>query len=102
MIYASMADQAENLIQFVNIIGSLFYGTLLGMFLSGFFIRYLKATAVFWGAVVAESVIIYLYTFQKEQVAFLHYNFISCALVVLVALIVQLVLNKTQIKKAGV
>jgi Na+/proline symporter len=102
MIYASMADQAENLIQFVNIIGSLFYGTLLGMFLSGFFIRYLQATAVFCGAVVAESVILYLFMFRKEQVAFLHYNFISCALVVLVALIVQLALNKTQIKKAGV
>lgn len=102
MIYASVADQAENLIQFVNIIGSLFYGTLLGMFLSGFFIRYLKATAVFWGAVVAESVILYLYIFRKEQVAFLHYNFISCALVVLVGLIVQFILNQLKTKKAEV
>lgn len=102
MLYASMADQAENLIQFVNIIGSLFYGTLLGMFLTGFFIKYIKSTAVFIGALVAESVILYLYLFRKEQVAFLHYNFISCAVVVLVGLMVQFILNSTQTKKAEI
>ena len=101
MIYASVADQAENLIQFVNIVGSLFYGTLLGMFLTGFFIPYIRSTAVFFGAVMAEVLIFYLYLFRKEQVAFLHYNFISCATVVLIGLIIQFTLNQSPIKKAG-
>lgn len=102
MLYASVADQAENLIQFVNIIGSLFYGTLLGMFLTGFFIPYIRSTAVFWGAVVAETVIFYLYVFKTDQVAFLHYNFISCAIVVLVGISIQFMLNTTKTKKAGI
>lgn len=102
MIYASIADQAENLIQFVNIVGSLFYGTLLGMFLTGFFIPYIRSTAVFWGAILAEIFIFYLYIFKKEEVAFLHYNFISCAIVVVLGSLIQFLQNNTQIKKAGV
>jgi len=102
IFYASVANQAENLIQFVNIVGSLFYGTLLGMFLTGFFIPFIRSTAVFVGAIIAESVIIYLYLFQKEEVAFLHYNFISCFTVVLVGLMVQWGIHTFQTKKAGV
>jgi SSS family solute:Na+ symporter len=92
MIFASLASQAENLIQFVNIIGSLFYGTILGVFLSAFYIKYLKATPVFVGAVVAELFILYLYFFQREAVAFLHYNYIGCFVVIAVAFVVQQVL----------
>ena len=98
MIYASMANQAENLIQFVNIVGSLFYGTLLGMFLAGFYISYLKSTAVFVGALVAESLILYLYFFQHEAVAFLHYNYISCGTVLAVALLYQFIFAGKSIK----
>ncbi|MFM9075952.1 MAG: sodium:solute symporter [Bacteroidota bacterium] len=89
MVYASLVDQAENLIQFVNIIGSLFYGTLLGMFLTGFFIPYIRSRAVFIGALVAEGTILYIYTIHRDAVAFLHYNYISCAIVVVVGLLVQ-------------
>jgi len=98
MIYASMANQAENLIQFVNIIGSLFYGTLLGMFLAGFYIPYLKSTAVFIGALVAESIILYLYFFQRDAVAFLHYNYISCGVVLVVAVLYQFLLAGGKVK----
>ena len=94
MLYASLADQAENLIQFVNIIGSLFYGTLLGMFLAGFFIPYLRSTAVFIGALVAECFILYLYTFHRDAVAFLHYNYISCGIVIIVAFLVQFLIGE--------
>lgn len=94
MIFASLASQAENLIQFVNIIGSLFYGTILGVFLSAFYIRYLKATPVFIGAVVAELFILYLYFFQREAVAFLHYNYIGCLVVIGVAFLVQMLQPK--------
>lgn len=92
MIFASIADQAENLIQFVNIVGSLFYGTILGIFLSAFYIKYLTSNAVFIGALVGEAIILYLYKFTS--VAFLLYNIIGCVAVILVAFVVQFLTQK--------
>ncbi len=87
MLFASVANQAENLIQFVNIVGSLFYGTILGIFLSAFYIKYLKSTAVFVGGIVGEAIILYLYFYT--DVAFLMYNIIGCVAVIVVAFILQ-------------
>ena len=87
MLFASIANQAENLIQFVNIIGSLFYGTILGIFLSAFYIKYLKSNAASFAAIIAEFVILYCYFFT--EIAFLLYNIIGCALVVGLGLIFQ-------------
>lgn len=92
MLSANIADQAENLIQFVNIIGSLFYGTILGIFLSAFYIKYLKSTSVFIGGLVGEAVILYLYKFT--DVAFLLFNIIGCVVVIGVALMVQLMSSR--------
>ncbi len=75
MLFASIANQAENLIQFVNIIGSLFYGTILGIFLSAFYIKYLKSNAASFAAIIAEFVILYCYFFT--EIAFLLYNIIG-------------------------
>ncbi len=93
MFFASIANQAENLIQFVNIVGSLFYGSLLGIFVTAFFIKYVKSTAVFVGGLVGELVILYLYFFQREAVAFLLYNIIGCLVVVVTAVLVQFVMG---------
>ncbi len=87
MVFASVADQAENLIQFVNIVGSLFYGTILGIFLSAFYFKYLKSTAVFVGGLVGEVIILYLFFYT--DVAFLLYNIIGCIAVVAVAFLIQ-------------
>ncbi len=87
ILFASLANVAENLIQFVNIVGSLFYGTILGIFLSAFYIPYIKSTAVFVAAIVAELIILYLYFYT--DVAFLLYNIIGCVAVIVLALIVQ-------------
>jgi len=89
MALASVANQSENLIQFVNIIGSLFYGTLLGIFIVAFYVRFVTSRAVFLAAVVSELTILYLYTFQRERVAFLLYNIIGCLLVVALAILFQ-------------
>ncbi|CAN5139449.1 hypothetical protein BH09BAC3_BH09BAC3_32160 [soil metagenome] len=91
MIFASMANQAENLIQFVNIVGSLFYGTILGIFLSAFYIKYLKSTAVFCSAIVAELLILYLYFYT--DVAFLLYNIVGCLAVIVLAPVIQFAIN---------
>jgi len=88
IIFASLANQAENLIQFVNIVGSLFYGTILGIFLCAFYIKWVKATAVFIAAIVAECIILWLFAFT--DVAFLLYNIIGCLSVVGIALLLQL------------
>jgi solute:Na+ symporter, SSS family len=100
MVFANIANQAENLIQFVNIVGSLFYGTILGIFLSAFYIKYIKSTAVFYAAIIAESTILYLYFFEREAVAFLHYNYIGCGIVVIVAFGIQFVLNISKGQRA--
>lgn len=77
----------ENLIQFVNIIGSLFYGTLLGIFLTAFFLKHVRGTAVFCAALIAEAIILYCYKFT--DIAFLLYNLIGCSIVVILSLAIQ-------------
>lgn len=92
MVFAMLAGFAENLIQFVNIVGSLFYGTILGIFLCAFYVKRVQGTAVFWAALVAEAVVLYCYLFT--DLAFLLYNIIGCVLVVVVSLFVQGFLKK--------
>lgn len=88
MVFAMLASFAENLIQFVNIVGSLFYGTILGIFLCAFYIKRVQGTAVFWAALIAEAVV--LACFKFTDIAFLLYNIIGCVLVIALSLIFQL------------
>jgi Na+/proline symporter len=96
MVFAMLASFAENLIQFVNIVGSLFYGTLLGIFLVAFYIKRVGGTAVFWAGIVSELIILYCYKFT--DIAFLLYNIIGCLSVIAAALVLQLFLPKQQLK----
>jgi Na+/proline symporter len=89
MIFAMLATFAENLIQFVNIVGSLFYGTILGIFLTAFYVKFVKANAVFIAALLAECVVFYCYFYT--DIAFLLYNIIGCAVVIIAALFIQVV-----------
>jgi hypothetical protein len=77
----------ENLIQFVNLVGSLFYGTLLGIFLVAFYVKYVRATAVFIGALVAEAVVFGFYLFS--DIGFLWYNVIGCTVVICVGMTLE-------------
>jgi Na+/proline symporter len=90
MVFAMLATFAENLIQFVNIVGSLFYGTILGIFLTAFYVKYVKGTAVFCAAIIAECVVFYCYFFT--EIAFLLYNIIGCAVVIGAAVFIQVLL----------
>lgn len=96
MAFATLANQAENLIQYVNIVGSLVYGTILGIFLSAFYIPYIKSNAVFIAAILGECIILYLYIFERETVAFLLYNIIGCVSVVVMAFLIQFIENKNR------
>lgn len=96
MIFAMLASFAENLIQFVNIVGSLFYGTLLGIFLLAFYVKRVQGTAVFWAAIVGELVVLYCYLYT--DLAFLLYVPIGCGVVMACGVIFQLIFgnnNKT-------
>ena len=100
MAFAMLANMAENLIQFVNIVGSLFYGTILGIFLVAFYMKVIRGTSVFIAAVIGELAVLACYFFYYDQIAFLYYNIIGCVLVVMVAWIAHLFDKGKDIKKA--
>lgn len=85
---ASFASLVENLIEAGNILGSVFYGSILGLFLVAFFIRNVRGSAVFFAAVVAQTLVLILF-FTTDRIAYLWYNLIGCGAVVIVALILQ-------------
>ncbi len=86
--FALFGTLFENLIQFVNIIGSLFYGTLLGIFLCAFYIKIVRASSVFFAAIIAEVLVIGIYRYT--DIGFLLYNIIGCAGVICCALLFEL------------
>ena len=87
ILFASVGSLFENLIQLVNIIGSIFYGTILGVFLIAIFIKSIKGKAVFWAAILSEGIIITLFLF--DVVSFLWLNVIGAILTVIFGLILQ-------------
>ena len=91
-VHPSLQPLFENLIQLVNIVGSIFYGTVLGIFLVGFYIKYIKAGPIFWGAVVSQLLIFYIY--YLDAVSFLWLNFIGAMLTILLSFSLQLVWPK--------
>ena len=91
--FAALFSLFENLIQAVNILGSLFYGTILGIFLVAFFVPYVKSTAVFVAALVAQAAILAMHVAHVE-VAFLWYNLIAPAIVVVLGIAVQALLPR--------
>lgn len=88
--FALYASLAENLIQAINIIGSVFYGVFLALFLVAFFLKHIGGTAVFWAALAAQSLVLVLYHFLN--ISYLWYNLIGCAACVLLSLVIQLFL----------
>lgn len=88
LLFAAIFPLFDNLIQAVNILGSLFYGTILGVFLVAFFLKKVGGTAVFIAALVSQAVILVIH-FGAFEVAFLWYNLIAPAIVVALALLIE-------------
>lgn len=84
LLFAAIFPLFDNLIEAVNIIGSLFYGTILGIFLVAFFMKRVGGTAVFIAALISQAAILVVH-FGGFEVAFLWYNLIAPAIVVIVA-----------------
>jgi Na+/proline symporter len=97
IMVASFANLFDNLIQLVNIIGSIFYGNILGVFLLGFFIRYVKGTQVFIAALINQVLVILLYVLDLYEIINLPYlwlNFVGCISVMVIAIVLQKMLSK--------
>ena len=89
---ACTAHLFDNLIQLVNIIGSIFYGNVLGIFLLAFFIKYVRSKAVFIAALITQIVIIYIW--YIDLMPYLWLNVAGCALVMGIAVLLQILLPK--------
>ena len=83
--FALFANRLGTLIEAVNILGSLVYGTILGIFLVAFYLKKVKGTPTFYAALIAEIAVLYCFIFTK--VPFLWFNVIGCLLVIFLALI---------------
>jgi len=91
--FALIANLFDNLIEMVNVLGSLFYGTILGIFIVAFFFKKIKGGGVFYAALIAEAVVLFIHFAQvyswpligELQVEYLWYNVIGAALVVVLA-----------------
>jgi Na+/proline symporter len=96
ILFACVGTLFENLIQLVNIIGSIFYGTVLGIFLVGFYIKNVQSKAVFYSAVMSQITIfiiyyyaIYIYPSGQEKLGYLWLNFIGAMLTIFISLLLQ-------------
>lgn len=97
ILFATYATLFENLIQAVNLLGSLFYGTILGIFVVGFYMKWVKGNAVFIAAFLAEALILLIHYKNGESllgidinIGFLWYNAIGCLAVMLFSALIQL------------
>ena len=97
MLFASFGRLYENLIQFVNIIGSVFYGTILGIFLVAFYMKNIKGNAVFIGGLLAEIVVIII--FKMDLVPYLWLNVIGVLGVIIFASIIQQIIGNSGSKE---
>lgn len=90
--FASSARLFDNLIEAVNILGSIFYGTILGLFVVAFFLRRVAGTAALIGGIVAQTLIVVL--FFVSDLGFLWFNVIACVTVVVISLLLQAILPR--------
>ena len=96
--FALFANMTENLIQASNIVGSIFYGVVLGLFLVAFFLKWVGGTAVFWAALLAQLLVFILYF--NTEISYLWYNLIGCAACVLLSCAIQAILGPNRLDAA--
>ena len=97
---AQYASELGNMIEVVNVLGSLFYGIILGVFLVAFYFKNIGGTATFWAAVISQAIILGIgipqVILKKEWIAYLWFNPIGCALVIGIAWMIQNLWKKSE------
>lgn len=97
IFFALYANLVENLIEAVNILGSLFYGGILGIFLVAFFLKSVRGNAVFIAALITQSSVFVM--FKLLEISYLWYNLIGCALVMILSLVLQYTVFRYESRK---
>jgi len=95
IMVASIANLFDNLIQLVNIIGSIFYGNILGIFLLAFFIKVVNGNAVFKAAIITQIIIFGVY--YLDILPYLWLNLLGCVLVMGIAIVIQVISGKPKL-----
>ncbi|MGB1104449.1 MAG: sodium:solute symporter [Crocinitomicaceae bacterium] len=101
ILVALTAGLVENLIELVNILGSLFYGTILGVFLVAFFFKKIGSSAVLTGAIIGQVLILVLHLLTVMEIielSYLMYNIIASVVVIVASLVIKSLTNTNQIK----
>ncbi len=100
ILFACFCTLFENLIQLVNLLGSIFYGTVLGIFLVGFLFKYVKGKSIFFSAVISQVSIFFIYYYfihiypsGQEKLGYLWLNFIGAVLTIVISSLLQFTLN---------
>ncbi len=100
IVFACFCTLFENLIQLVNLLGSIFYGTVLGIFLVGFLFKFVKGKSIFYSAVISQISIFFIYYFfihiypsGQEKLGYLWLNFIGAVLTIVISSSLQLIFN---------
>ncbi len=98
--FACVSSLFENLIQLVNIIGSIFYGTVLGIFLIGFYFHYIKGKAVFYSGLISQAIVILIFlkyilfeSNESEKLGYLWLNLIGVLLTIVLSFLFQKIIN---------
>ena len=96
ILFASIGTLFENLIQLVNIVGSIFYGTVLGIFMVGFYVKRVQAKAIFYSAAISQITIFIIYYYAififesgEEKLGYLWLNFIGALLTIILSVLLQ-------------
>ena len=104
IVFATTASLFENLIQAVNLLGSLFYGTILGIFIVAFYFKKIQANAVFYAAILAEMIVVLIHYFNTLEnppiwlkMGYLWYNLVGCSLVVIFGYLLQSLIRQKKI-----
>ena len=87
ILVAFVANLFDNLIQLVNIIGSIFYGNILGIFLLAFFVKYVKSKATFVAAILTQTIIVFVW--YMDYLPYLWLNVLGCGIVMAIAIVLQ-------------
>lgn len=101
ILFACFGTLVENLIQLVNIVGSVFYGTILGIFLVAFFIKYVKGSTIFYAGVISQLTIFVIYYYaihlpeEADKLGYLWLNALGTTITILLALLFQLLKKPT-------
>jgi Na+/proline symporter len=91
ILFALFASELGSLVEAVNILGSLVYGTILGIFLVAFYLKKISGTPTFYAAIIAELIVLYCYLFTS--IPFLWYNVIGCLAVIIISTILNSIIR---------